>query len=148
MGNNLKEYVEGEALSDLKYALSNGIKHKNCEWCWDNEKNNMSSHRSFDTPQDSGYTHMHLRLSNVCNFKCRMCGPAFSSSWAQENRKHKIFKFDNSEINKDIFRDNEYLFTLLQNEISAGRLRAINISGGEPLITDAHWKLLNFLIDN
>ena len=67
---------------------------------------------------------------------------------AQENRKHKIFKFDNSEINKDIFRDNEYLFTLLQNEISAGRLRAINISGGEPLITDAHWKLLNFLIDN
>lgn len=147
MGSNIKEYVEGKPLADLKSALSAGKKHKNCEWCWDNEKNNMSSHRSFEKAQGSGYTHIHLRLSNVCNFKCRMCNPSFSSTWEVENRKHGIFKVEDSTY-KDIFKDNEYLFTLLKNEITSGRLTAINISGGEPLITDAHWKLLTFLIDN
>ncbi len=147
MGSNLKDYLTGQPLKDLKKALSSGEKHKNCEWCWENEKNKMSSHRRNVEKTKEGFTHVHLRLTNVCNFKCRMCNPNFSSSWEVENRKHNYFNHYYA-TEKDIFNDNEYLFDLLKHQIRSGSLRYINISGGEPLITDAHWKLLNFLIDN
>jgi hypothetical protein len=45
MGSTLKEYANGQALSDLKQALSSGIKHQNCEWCWKNEENGLKTHR-------------------------------------------------------------------------------------------------------
>ena len=147
MGNNLEEYLSGEPLKKLKQDLASGKKPKNCEWCWKNEDNNMSSHRHFDTIKKGAITHVHLRLNNVCNFKCRMCNPNFSSSWEIENRKHRYFVHDYT-TKKDIFEDNNYLFELLYSQIKSGSLKFINISGGEPLITDAHWKLLNFLIDN
>jgi hypothetical protein len=78
-----------------------------------------------------------------------MCGPAFSSTWVQENKKHKYFAFESNTITKDIFSEtSEYLFPLLKKEIKNGNLKHLSISGGEPLITDAHYKLLTFLIDN
>jgi len=45
MGNSLKEYVSGEALKELKSSLQTGIQHKNCEWCWKNEKAGLKTHR-------------------------------------------------------------------------------------------------------
>ena len=146
MGSNIKEYLEGSELAEVKSYLTKGLKHPNCEWCWDNERHGLKSHRATNSISKS-ITHIHLRLNNVCNFKCRMCNPNFSSSWEIENKKHKYFK-DQNTVKKDIFLDNEYLFDLLKTNISNGTLEFINISGGEPLITDAHWKLLTFLIDN
>ena len=149
MGNNLQEYSTGKALHNLKSDLLRGIKNKNCEWCWNNEKDGMSSHRKKDvialnTP---GFRSIHLRLTNVCNLKCRMCNPSFSSTWAVENKKHKLFSEKEVKI-KDVFDNNEKLYELLKYNILEGRLRFIDISGGEPLITDSNFKLLNFLIDN
>ena len=147
MGSNIENYLSGDALKNLKQDLLNNIKNPNCEWCWDNEKNNMSSHRRQLAISSNGLTHIHLRLNNVCNFKCRMCNPNFSSTWEIENRKHNYFKHS-YDVTKDIFEDNEHLFDLLKTQISSGSLKYINISGGEPLITDAHWRLLTFLVDN
>jgi uncharacterized Fe-S cluster-containing radical SAM superfamily protein len=147
MGSNIENYLSSNALKNLKHDLLNNVKNSNCEWCWDNEKNNMSSHRRQLAISSDGLTHIHLRLNNVCNFKCRMCNPNFSSTWEIENRKHNYFKHT-YDVTKDIFEDNEHLFDLLKTQIKSGSLKYINISGGEPLITDAHWRLLTFLVDN
>lgn len=148
MGSNIKEYANGQALRQLKQDLDSGIKHPNCEWCWKNEEKGLKTHR-IKTPRGTGLHSIHLRLNNVCNFKCRMCGPAFSSTWAQENKKHGYFAFEDNTITKDAIEQNsEVLFSLLSRNIKNGSLKHISISGGEPLITDAHYKLLSFLIDN
>jgi len=73
-----------------------------------------------------------------------MCGPAFSSTWAIENKKHGYFAFENNKVTKDVLANENYLFTLLKSPT----LKHLSISGGEPLITDAHYKLLSFLIEN
>jgi len=148
MGKNIKEYANGKELRELKNQLSNGIQHKNCEYCWKNESSGVKSHR-ISKIRGGGLRSVHIRLNNVCNFKCRMCGPAFSSTWAQENKKHNIFTFEDNSITKNAFDNNsDYLFDLLKKNINLGVLEHISISGGEPLITDAHFTLLSFLIDN
>ena len=148
MGKNIKEYTNGQSLSNLKQALTSGIKHPNCEWCWKNEEKGLKTHR-IKKSRGTGLYSIHIRLNNVCNFKCRMCGPAFSSSWAQENKKHGYFVFEDNKVTKDAIEENsDFLFDLLKTNIKNGTLKHISISGGEPLITDAHLKLINFLIDN
>jgi hypothetical protein len=39
------------------------------------------------------------RFSNLCNFKCRMCGDMLSSSWETEQRQHNMIDFTNSKNN-------------------------------------------------
>lgn len=148
MGNNINEYLRGSALSDLKRALSSGVKHPNCEWCWQNEASGMKSHR-ISNFRGKGLHSVHIRLNNVCNFKCRMCNPSFSSTWAVENKKHNYFKYIRDSVVKDTLDvDNNHLLEIIAQNIRAGTLKHISISGGEPLISDAHFKLLTFLIDN
>jgi organic radical activating enzyme len=153
MGSNIKDYWSHERLKNIQDKLLNDQKPEECQWCWKNEENGLKSHR-ISHRRDVSLHSMHLRLNNVCNFKCRMCGPAFSSSWAQENTKHGFFEYrmdipDKFEIEKDALSVNAYyLFPLLKKYILAGQLKHLSISGGEPLITDANYKLLTFLIDN
>ena len=76
-----------------------------------------------------------------------MCNPKFSSTWEIENRKHNYFEHDYS-IQKDVFDYDKNLLPFIVSAIKQMGLKFLNISGGEPLITDANFKLLNFLIDN
>jgi organic radical activating enzyme len=148
MGTNIKEYLTGDPLKTLKNDLNSGIKSPNCDWCWKNEENNLKTHRITEK-RGSALKSMHIRLNNVCNFKCRMCNPSFSSTWAQENKKHKYFVYEDNKVTKDAINTNgDLLFSLLKKNIRAGNLSHISLSGGEPLITDANYKLLTFLIDN
>ena len=144
MGESIKKYLTGNELANLKQNLDSGIRHPNCEWCWKNEDADMKSHRIKVPRHTRGLHSIHIRLNNVCNFKCRMCGPAFSSTWAIENKKHGYFAFENNQVTKDVLANEDYLFTILKNS----SIQHLSISGGEPLISDAHFTLLSFLIEN
>ena len=121
MGNSLKEYVSGEELKDLKTSLLSGIQHKNCEWCWKNEQLGLKTHR-VKTKRSEGINSIHIRLSNVCNFKCRMCNPSFSSTWAQENKKHNWYVHLDNQVTKDTLKNTDYLFPLLKDQITKKNL--------------------------
>lgn len=145
MGESIKKYLTGNELANLKQDLDSGIRHPNCEWCWKNEDADMKSHRIKTPRHNRGLHSVHIRLNNVCNFKCRMCNPSFSTTWMAENKKHGYFKYMLDEtVVKDTLVDEHYLFTILKNS----NIKHISISGGEPLISDAHYTLLNFLIEN
>jgi hypothetical protein len=148
MGSTLKEYIEGKPLKELKDSLLAGKQHPSCEYCWDNESTGLQSHRKIDLVPPNKINNIHIRLSNVCNFKCRMCNPSFSTTWAIENRSHGLFIEPPEKPIKDTFKDNHYVLELVKNRILAGELSHINISGGEPLLTQANYELLTFLIDN
>ena len=148
MGSSLQEYLEGKSLKELKKSLLAGEQHSNCEYCWNNESTGLASHRKSNLLPPNKITAVHIRLTNVCNFKCRMCNPSFSTTWAIENRSHGIFSQPPEKPIKDTFKDNHYVLDLLKTSILSGDLKGINISGGEPLITNANYELLTFLIDN
>ena len=145
MGNGIKNYFSGKPLMQLKQKLIQNEKPAECEYCWKAENVNLKTHR-INEKQD-GIRQIHIRLNNVCNFKCRMCNPRFSSTWEIENRKHKFFG-DAFSIQKDVFDYDPKLLPFVVTAIRKMNLKFINISGGEPLITDANYKFLMYLIDH
>jgi hypothetical protein len=94
------------------------------------------------------------RISNLCNFKCRMCGEQLSSSWEAEKRKNGTLNL-NAEIwmrdeNKPKIQD--FQKTVVEKELwdaaKAGQLEEIYWVGGEPLMYQIHWDIMQYLVDN
>ena len=148
IAKGINNYLKSDKLKEIKNSLLKGDQHPYCKSCWDAEDNNVKSHRH---NKGRAYNHkyidsIHIRYNNICNFKCRICNPRFSSAWVEENKQHKYFEHENFQIDKDIFDVlPELLPFILKNR---DVLKKINISGGEPLIADANLKFLNWLIDN
>lgn len=98
---------------------------------------------SHDNPN---FTYMDFRFSNICNMKCRTCSPTFSSSWYDDYIK----KF--GSVNPDIA---EQKFIQLKNKPGfleelwplLDTVEEIYWAGGEPLVTDVHWDIMNHWID-
>ena len=145
LGKGIQQYFFGKPLAQLHEKFKHNHKALECEYCWKAEEVNLKSHRLQESHE--GIRQIHIRLNNVCNFKCRMCNPKFSSTWEVENRKHNYFVHDYS-IQKDVFDYDPHLLPFIVLAIKKMNCRFINISGGEPLITDANVRLLNFLIAN
>ena len=145
MGKGVREYFYGNELKVLKEELLDNKKPDNCEYCWSAESVNLKTHRINNSAE--GIHQMHIRLNNVCNFKCRMCNPKFSSTWEIENRKHRFFQHEYS-TQKDVFDYDPKLLPFIVKLAKSNQLHFLNISGGEPLITDAHYKLLTYLLEN
>lgn len=145
MGNGVNNYFYGDELKSLKQQFKDNQRPIQCEYCWDAEESNLKTHRIDNKAK--GIHQIHIRLNNVCNFKCRMCNPKFSSSWEIENRKHNYFKHD-YKTQKDVFDYDPNLLPFIVKLAKANQLKFLNISGGEPLITDANYKLLTYLLEN
>jgi sulfatase maturation enzyme AslB (radical SAM superfamily) len=80
-----------------------------------------------------GLQFVDLRNTNLCNLKCRYCGPHFSSQWAKELNRLPIIEHQALDDYKDI--------------LLTDSLHWMYFTGGEPLINADHWALLEELID-
>jgi hypothetical protein len=80
------------------------------------------------------------RFSNKCNFKCITCGPQLSSSHAIE-----IVKLGHPLPSKSAYIEVDN-FTEQFKSFSKD-IREIYFAGGEPLIMDQHYDILNMFID-
>ena len=78
-------------MQKVRSDLSNGKKISQCTLCWDREDKGFSSMR-LEANKEYGMhdstlatpKYLDLRLSNLCNLKCRMCNPVYSSQIAKE----------------------------------------------------------------
>jgi pyruvate-formate lyase-activating enzyme len=85
------------------------------------------------------------RFGNVCNYKCRHCSSASSSSIQLEERQNNLpngFNLANID-NKD--ERNNILYSELTEAADSGRLKAVQWIGGEPLFSQYHWDFMNYL---
>jgi organic radical activating enzyme len=80
-----------------------------------------------------------IRFSNICNFKCRTCGSGYSSQWEQEELK-------SNSPNITIYSKNDN--SALLNEVlsQVPNIRIAYFAGGEPLITEEHYVILEKMI--
>jgi molybdenum cofactor biosynthesis enzyme MoaA len=137
----INNYLKSDWLASLKNNLKSGIKDKSCRTCWMQEDLGYKSHRKTTVAEGKKLNKVeavHLRTSNVCNFKCRICAPDLSSSWQAENKKHRFFK-DDYVIFDNILDDEQYCHELIQ---ICKQVKQIWISGGEPLISKTTLKFI------
>ena len=81
------EFWYSEYIKDVRSKMTNGQEVKDCNKCYDQEKNKQWSlrqtyHHLREYPEKKLPTVMDLDLSNFCNLQCIMCGPERSSKWA------------------------------------------------------------------
>jgi MoaA/NifB/PqqE/SkfB family radical SAM enzyme len=76
--------------------------------------------------------YLDIRFNNLCNLKCRTCGPDWSTSWANELGIEKPLRYNNSW---------KKLLPYLSN------LEKVYFAGGEPMMTSEHYDFLEHLLD-
>ena len=112
------------------------------------------------TTDDTGMTTMQpvswdYRFSNLCNFKCRMCGDMLSSAWESEQRQHDMIDWNNPknswmkpEVRSKI---SNFQNTQIEQEFSEAveqhRIEEVYWVGGEPLMYDQHWRYMRRIIE-
>lgn len=157
MDESLKEIWNNENMRELRRNMMAGEKSSYCTACYKEEEIGHGSPRQIfntkyannfkyvkETKEDGTFERFNVvywdfRLNNICNFKCRMCGPGYSSSWEQEMRKHFNIEGEYPKIDVDMVRqDIEPLYDIVEE---------IYFAGGEPLISDHHYEVLNKLIE-
>jgi hypothetical protein len=108
----------------------------------------------------TGYTTMKpvswdYRFSNLCNFKCRMCGDMLSSAWESEQRQHNMIDWTNPkntwmrpEVKQEI---EQFQSSLVEKEffdaVEDHRVEEVYWVGGEPLMYEQHWRAMRRIIE-
>ena len=167
----LEEHWNGEHMRSVRRRMMMGETLPECEVCND-KLLNTSVYRSyfnslFDHKYDSaiaqtdatGYTTMKpvswdYRFSNLCNFKCRMCGDMLSSAWESEQRQHNMINWSDPknnwmvpEIKKQVERFQETQIEAEFNRaVEEHRVEEVYWVGGEPLMYEQHWRYMERII--
>jgi len=83
-------------------------------------------------------SYLDIRFGNLCNFRCRMCGPYASTSWYRDS----ITKYSKTI---DYYTDNANFWKEIENYLPY--IEDMYFAGGEPFVQDGHYKMINLLID-
>jgi hypothetical protein len=116
--------------------------------------------QAIDSTDSTGYTTMEpiswdYRYSNICNFKCRMCGDMLSSSWESEvlnnqmvdlnNPKNNWLRQDNRQLIKEFVSNT--VVPEFMDAVENKSIREIYWVGGEPLLYPEHWRAMNRIVE-
>jgi radical SAM protein with 4Fe4S-binding SPASM domain len=152
----LKDIFNSEKYKTLRKKMINGPELPAvCRSCKIQEESGATSYRqrkneefkdvidTIELHEDGSAEFIQLyidyRFSNKCNFKCITCGPSLSTSHALE-----MVKLGNAQSNVLIeVKDFAEQFKSFSKDI-----REIYFAGGEPLIIDHHYEILNMFIES
>jgi len=155
--DTLEKHWNGPEFKKLRKAFINGEKPPECEWCWREEDMGIKSYREdlleivpiqhitqdVVTEEADPPTSFDLKLSNVCNLKCRMCGAMASSMIKKEEDKLRSYPHDPNDYwlaNKIMGTDNQEVLDKWLPEIFN-----IELTGGEPLVSPENKQLLKYI---
>ena len=148
--NHIEEIYTNEKASEVKSKMLSSNKLKECEVCYKEEAIGIPSLREslnsyyFDkidfSSEKPKFMYWDLRLSNLCNFKCRMCYHDLSSEWYEDIKKlqpdidikEKVIKVNREEFWSDM--KSHYKF-----------VEAVYFAGGEPFLNQHHYQILEDL---
>jgi len=147
------EIWQGDAIQGLREKFKKGESDPRCAVCLKLEQAGGKSirqetHERFNLKIGSEEkklpVYFDIRFSNACNFACRTCWHGASSAWFPEAKSLKRSLGDQALL-KNITD-----FDACIAETGSALLQAeeIYFAGGEPLISEEHYALLQYLIDN
>jgi MoaA/NifB/PqqE/SkfB family radical SAM enzyme len=163
--HTLEQAYHSPYMQDLRRDFLAGNKPATCQRCWDEEaagrvSKRMNSRIRLKEYYDNVDWHnlnpdqlwfIDLKLGNICNLKCRICGSWSSSKWVNEEidyvggdrKQHLAYKFLQDGAwprESEIFWDN--LKTLLPN------IKYFEFTGGEPFLIQQHFDLLEYAVEH
>ena len=169
---SLKEHWNSPYMRDLRVKLMRGEEIPQCDVC-NKDLLSISTYRqwftgnlfkdkiqqAFDSTDNTGYTTMEpisfdYRFSNLCNFKCRMCGEQLSSAWETEKKIHGMWSPKNQSFMIPEIKSamEDFQGTVVEPEfrdaVQRGIIEEIYWVGGEPLMYDIHWWTLEEMVKN
>lgn len=183
--HTIDETRNAPLMKEIRLAMLRGEYHPSCIRCqreddagiesrktWEREIWNhvITVEQAADRTLDDGsievdrnpITYTDLRFGNLCNLKCRMCGPTDSNQWYEDqvhvwgiNRYTDSGKTITLNLNErgrlvpdnDIYSwyENSEFWHDLATKIP--ELEHIYVVGGEPLLIDQHYDFLQLCID-
>jgi organic radical activating enzyme len=151
----------GQYLRDLRTDLNAGVKHKNCQQCWDEEAAGYPSKRIRDNerwsqldfvPTGATPKLLDLSLGNTCNLACRTCGTFASSRWYKESQRQQLNPVQRTELkvlNDTIaasYDEQANIWSFLDKTLP--EVLHIDFYGGEPMLVKRHWAMLDNIPDS
>lgn len=158
----LKEIWNSEKYRNLRKNMLNEVQSPGCQRCYVVENSGFESMRQsinkrfesylpkvLETKEDGTFKsegpdlqYIDIRFSNLCNFKCRGCGPSLSSSWYEDHQL--LFNYVSKEQKvKSVSIQSPAFWEELKEAIPHSE--EIYFGGGEPLITKEHFEVLKLL---
>ena len=151
-------------MRQLRKQFLAGEKPQTCRKCWNEERSGRTSKRmhTLDRLKHMGISEewtldakslmfLDLKLGNICNLKCRICGSWSSSQFAaeeiaalpQEEKKkshaYQMIKAGNWPVENNQFWN--------QIDLCLDDIRYIEFTGGEPFMIGEHFDMLQGIVD-
>lgn len=155
--NTYEEIWNGDNFKKIRQAFLDNKQIPECASCWKEEAAGLESFRtrfnkSYLENKEYGLIAeppkvVDLKLSNVCNFKCRMCNFSYSSLILKEDKIHRKYKIPDESYylsNKILDTENEsYFFDKI-----VPNLFQIEFTGGEPFVNPEARKIIKRIADS
>jgi radical SAM protein with 4Fe4S-binding SPASM domain len=155
--NTLEEIWNGSKYVQMRKNMLADKPCKECTRCYEQEASGFFSMRNSHnkhfghhinkvdqgTKPDFNIVYWDIRFSNLCNFKCRSCGDIFSSSWVKENKVRGLSSKDKPNV---VYAGKFKLDIWEQLQSHLDTIEQVYFAGGEPLMMEEHWLILNALI--
>ena len=148
----LGDIWKGKPINQLREKFMKGEPDSRCGACYKLEDTGGKSVRqetfekfpNIKIKETPSPLYFDIRFSNVCNFRCRTCWHGASSRWFEEA---KLF---NSNIGEKAIIKNVKDYEKFIENCGPALLGAkeIYFAGGEPLATEEHYLLLDWLVEN
>jgi len=159
------EVQQSQHMKQLREQFLAGEKPQTCRKCWNEERGGRTSKRMHTldrlkhmlpnqewTVDAKPLMFLDLKLGNICNLKCRICGSWSSSQFAVE----EMNQLRNDEEKKKSHayqmlragawpRENRRFWSEIDQALD--QIRYIEFTGGEPFMIDQHFDMLQGIVD-
>lgn len=158
--HSLDHAWQSQTRLEIQQALDQGIRHQNCQACWDEEDSGRPSRR-IEHNRINGHIvcesnqprMLDLKLGNTCNLACRHCWPEVSSKWINDYyeisvrpqgvpKDQYLRRWDSIQLSYN--RDNSRLWQDLQRWMP--NVNHIDIFGAEPMLLSRLWEILDYCV--
>jgi organic radical activating enzyme len=154
--NTLAEIWQDRPMAQLRKDMLSETPNVACGRCYEQEASGFFSGRKSANKHHGHHvkklesnpfemTYWDIRFSNLCNLKCRSCGHIFSSQWYQDQAKLAggDWKERNTVLNY-AGRTETDMWSQLEPHLDY--VEQIYFAGGEPLLMEEHYRILDELV--
>jgi len=163
-GANFIDIQNSDHMRKLRSGFLDGCRPDTCRKCWNEEDAGRKSKRMHTLDRlkhslkDDDWTKdpkplmfLDLKLGNICNLKCRICGSWSSSQFAAEEISFTPREDQKSSHAYQMLRagawpkENNHFWQQIDSVLEG--IRYIEFTGGEPFMIDQHFDMLQGIVD-
>ncbi len=156
--SSIEELWYSDSLRDLRAKMLRGERDLRCWKCYEAEeaggvslrdRYNAGDKRNSDSNSQEWFAEpilrtLDLKFSNLCNLSCRTCGPESSTKWFADAKRLNWGNLRANALN-ETFASHSAALTVLASALKT--IEGIYFAGGEPLLHEGHYAVLQELID-